>query len=464
MKVIHCPSCGARIKVTLRECPECGTLLTKEAINRSLAAESKVAGEWEQTLTFVFKVAVRILIALITLALIGYGIYKVHFWRKNLSLQKLYDNGTMQMPTLDTCTFTDGRYGHSLTFYGEDGDSIYIEELQERYMIIGGKAVVEEADATWFEKLNSNASGVQVSLTPVLNKKDGEKVLLPIVSFAIDMPYSPLDISSPATDYVDTFSSTYAIKMNVVYGSTVLVAGEDVTSMVDKQGNLDVTVAISPIGENPVSILVKTPNHIETRRDLVFYRAPMDIDISVASGTQLSTVLNAMTIRGTVESDATLSVASPYDDTSFEVDENGNFSFLAKFDHYGYNTIRIEASREGDQDSVLEFEVYYCPTITEYSGKAWKMDYQQLIYCWQEWYGRVFLCRGTIVHINDDGSCVIDVSDDRRGNYLTIENMTGMELEEGARYNLYADVDGQGKYEGKVYTNLVARFGEKLDS
>ena len=37
--IVHCPSCGARIKVTLRECPECGTLLTKEAISRSLAAD-----------------------------------------------------------------------------------------------------------------------------------------------------------------------------------------------------------------------------------------------------------------------------------------------------------------------------------------------------------------------------------------------------------------------------------------
>ena len=40
--------------------------------------------------------------------------------------------------------------------------------------------------------------------------------------------------------------------------------------------------------------------------------------------------------------------------------------------------------------------------------------------------------------------------------------MTGLELEQGERYNLYADVDGQGKYNGKIYTNLVARFGEKI--
>ena len=65
----------------------------------------------------------------------------------------------------EVVTMDDGRTGHAITFYGRDGDMIYIEELGERYMVVGGKAVVRVADAEWFQIAGVSASSAQISLT-----------------------------------------------------------------------------------------------------------------------------------------------------------------------------------------------------------------------------------------------------------------------------------------------------------
>ena len=59
----------------------------------------------------------------------------------------------------------------------------------------------------------------------------------------------------------------------------MLVNGEDVTDVVDRSGLLSANVNVYPIGDNVISILVRTPNHVETRRDVTIYRAELEIEV-----------------------------------------------------------------------------------------------------------------------------------------------------------------------------------------
>ena len=458
-----CPECGTKLKDGLEACPECGAVLPRF----SPAGEPEDSrGEWEATMTGVMRIFVHVLIWIFSLMILGFGVYKLHYWRQSSAMHRLYENGSVQMPELEYVQLADGRNGHAITFFGNDGDIIYIEELDERFMVIGGRAVVEVADSEWFGPSSGNASTAEISLTPIQITESGEKTLLPIVAFSVEMPVSPLTIISPTEKYVTTLSSIYELRMNVVYGSTVLVGGEDVTSLVDRQGNLTVNVAIYPHGENPVSILVQTPNHLEVREDLVFYRQPMEIDLELSPTTEFTSSLNAMTIRGAVDPDAALSVESPYVADSLEIEADGSFSFRATFDHFGYNTVVLRAKKAGFKDSTISFDIYYVPTLNEYSRSAWKMDYQQVLYCWDIWDGRIFLCRGDIVAVlsNEPNIVVIDVSDMGTGQYLVIENMSDLHINEaGERYTIYADISGQAEYEGNTYTRLIGRYAEKLE-
>ena len=452
-----CPACGKEVAQDASLCPFCGAPIS--------APDDDPRAEWEGTLTVVMRVIVYALVWILSLMILGFGLYKLHYWRAASQTHRMYEDGTAHMPELAVIQMSDGRNGHCVTFYGDDGDMIYIEELDEKFMVVGGKADVEVADAAWFGSA-STSSTAEISLTPILIKESGEKELLPIVAFSVEMPVSPLTIIKPTEKYVETLSSSYEIQLNVVYGSTVLVGGEDVTNLMDRQGNLTVNVAVYPRGENPISILVRTPNHLEVREDLIFYRQKMDINLELASSTEFNSTQNAMTIRGAVDPTATLSVLTPYDENSLKVNEDGSFEFVAKFSRYGANNVIIVASKSGVRDSVISFDVSYVPSLSVYSRSAWKMNYQDVLYCWDIWDGRVFVCRGRIAEVlsEEPNVVVIDVSDDDSGQYLVIQNESDLPiLEEGGRYTIYADISGQAEYAGRTYTRLIGRYAEPLE-
>ena len=457
-----CPGCGIKLRDGLSVCPECGADLTHVVD----APVSDARAEWENTLTVFMRIVVLALTWILALTIMAFGIYKLYYWSQAGELQRRYTSGELKMPELSEVMLSDGREGHAVTFFGHDGDTVYVEELNQRYVVVGGKVTVEVADSEWFSLAGTTSTVADVLLTSVLTTESGEKTLLPIISFGVDMPQSPLTIISPSEKYVTTLSSSYDLQMNVVYGSTVLVGGEDVSSMVDRQGNLNVAVAVYPIGNNPVSILVQTPNHLETRDDLVFYRQPMDIDLSLSMGVSNTSTLSSKTIRGAVDPTAQLTVESPYEDGTFHVNEDGTFSFIATFDHYGYNTVRLRATKEGKEDAEIAYDIYYCPTIGEYTRSAWAMDYRQLLYCWDIWEGKVFRCHGLITEVRslEPNVVVIDVSETGTGQYLVIENCSDLPITEpGGIYTIYADVYGQDEVDGQKVTRLYGRYAERID-
>ena len=140
--------------------PECGAELPRA----SAGPEEDARGEWEATLTVVMRILLHVLIWIFSLSILGFGLYKAYYWRQSSMMHRLYENGTVQMPELERVQLADGRNGHAITFFGEDGDLIYIEELDQRFMVVGGKAVVEVADAEWFGPSSGNVSTAEISL------------------------------------------------------------------------------------------------------------------------------------------------------------------------------------------------------------------------------------------------------------------------------------------------------------
>ena len=79
-------------------------------------------------------------------------------------------------------------------------------------------------------------------------------------------------------------------------------------------------------------------------------------------------------MRGTTLPGAVVKVLSPYTDldiTNTAVD--GSFSFVAKFDKIGENTIVITADYPGKSTTRVEHIVTYVPNVDIYSRKAWSM-------------------------------------------------------------------------------------------
>ena len=395
------------------------------------------------------------------IAIIGIGAYKLVFWIDSYKITRLYTRGAYT-PTLNELTLSDGRNAHALIFYGEDGDTIYIPELNRSLSICGGIARLEIADSEWFDEEVSEYDYADISFTPILISQNGHETQLPTVTYTIDVPESPLTITSPATDNQRVVTSTYPISLEVVAGSSVFINGEDLTDRVDRSGDLSVNVSVRPIGDNTYTVIVRTPQHKETRRDIILYREAYDIEIELDTEVSTTSTEATMAISGTVEPGAMISVDTAYLEESLEIDmTTGRFAFIAQFEHLGDNVVRFRATMDGREDAVVSFTVNYKPSLAQYSAKAWKMDYEELRKYYENWIERIFLCEGTIIDkfTEDDIEYVVmDVSTTDEAQYVILENYTTVSPNVGSRYSAYADVTGRRFYNDQYYPMLAARY------
>lgn len=440
---MKCPNCDQEISRGAATCPLCGYVLKKRTFSPIRAVI--VTLSW-----------------IVALAIVFVGVYKLYFWIDSYKLNKLYTRGAYK-PSVSDITLDDGRAGHAITYFGADGDSVFFEDLDQTIAFSGGVARLEIPDSDWFDAGIESVEGAEVTVAALLLYQNGDKRRLPALSFEVVAPESPITVISPEADDLSVNTSIYPIKVQVVPGSTVNVNGKDVTDIVDQAGLLSVNVDVYPVGDNEYTIIVNTPGHKEARRDILIYRAEMEIAVEVSSSTPTSSTSNVVTISGKCDPGAVISVDTEFVDDSLETSlSTGEFSFIAKLLTYGKNTVRFRATMEGKADSVISLNIDYTPTLDEYSRKAWQMDYPNLSRIFEQWTGRIFLCEGEIVDIvyEDETQYVImDVGTDETQQLVVLQNISSQGAPtRGKIYTAYADVNGRHMYNTHYYPMLTARF------
>ena len=447
---MNCRRCNYPLKPNMKRCPRCNLPILPTDRNERKAQMPL----WQLVLRILAVLAAM----LVTLSLVTFIVVRINYYRTSKKNTEQYVKHTVEIITLES-----GMTGHAISFFGNDGDCVYVEELNESYMFVGGVARVEFADYIWFEEDPLDIDSALITFSPIYISSAGEKTRLPAFQINVPVPEAPITITSPASDYVKVITSQTSLNMNVVYGSQVIINGEDVTGSVDRSGGLSLTLNIYPTGANNISIIVRTPNHKEARRDIVFYRDEMEINLEVATSVTFSSTLSYMTVSGKTDPGAWITVDSAYDSSSLIIDqETGKFSFKATFSEFGDNLVSFRASKDGLKDSTISFYVNYLPAKAEYTRNAWKMDYKQLRLYYEQWKNRVFLCKGKIVdsyYTDDVQYSVMDVGSDDEQQLLVLENRSDIQsMNIGGTYSVYADVAGRLFYGTNYVPYLIARY------
>ena len=90
------------------------------------------------------------------------------------------------------------------------------------------------------------------------------------------------------------------------------------------------------------------------------------------------------------------------------------------------------------------------------------MDYAQLRLIYEQWHGRVFLCKGRIIDMyyeNGVQYSVMDVGTESEQQLIILENQSDVgSLNPGAYYEIYADVAGRLFYKSGYCPYLIARY------
>ena len=453
---MKCPYCGSVCADDALYCPSC-----KQPLPTAHPTGADRSEESHEPRTPVQKALTAVLVVVFVIGL-AIGIYKLVGWIQNYQLTRLYTRGAYA-PALSTVQMDDLRSGHAMIFYGKDGDQIYIPELARSLSISGGVARMEVADSDWFDLNVADVEYADITLSPMLITEKGQKTELPPFNFQIDVPESPLSVTTPAQQRTTVVTGVYPLVLNVVPGSTVFVNGEDVTASVDRSGLLSTYVGVKPIGDNIVTLIVRTPKHRECRRELIIFRQHYDINLELDTTVSDVSSARTMAVTGTAEPGATISVDTDYIPESLSVDATtGRFSFISRFSTFGENIVRFRASMPGKEDAVVSFAVNYKPSLAEMSGRAWAMDYEQLRVMFENWRYQSFACKGQIIDsfTDDDGTpcLVMDVGDTDRQLIILENQSSDANPTLGRRYLAYAYVDGQMMYQSQYYPKLVALY------
>ncbi len=345
----------------------------------------------------------------------------------------------------------DGLPAHTILIPGEEGTTIYIKELHSSYVVTNGFATIEVVDHTWYDNLEGALDEtMDVTLTPFLKTSAGRQSPLPLVTYQITIPLSPVTLEYPDSLRTTVSTTVSAVRLRVRPGSRVFVNDKDESDKVNNEtGEMNYNAKVQPIGDNVYNFTVRSRYCREQTISIVLYREKQDLVLDLAPNTISTTNEDHMKVSAQTEPGAYVTVSSPYSEiNTTDIDRTGNFYFYAVFDKIGYNTITINATHDGKSVTV-NHEVYYVPNEDIYSRKAWGLspdEYSELLNNMPVRIknGQIYEVKGVVrsEEQTKPQRVVIYTSEDGKSQPVVIEIPRAMNkhLEIGQYYRIYADV------------------------
>ncbi len=361
-------------------------------------------------------------------------------------------------------TIRDDMAAHTVTIPGEDGQRITIRELRTSAIVTGGVATFDILDHVWYDNYEDYLQDTMtVTLTPYVITDSGKQQALEPIHYEIDIPLSPIELSTPDSPYQVVSTALYNIVFYVREGSTVTINGEDYSDLVNTEGGkVSYNATVQPIGENNFEIRVRSQYCRENTLTVTLFREKQEIPLDLASDIASTNDDGFMTVRGTTLPGAVVKVLSPYSDldiTNTAVD--GSFSFVAKFDKIGVNTIIITADYPGKATTRVEHNVTYVPNVDIYSRKAWSMKDMYTNYMdnlsTRVANQQIYICQKAIVtsiETTKPQRAFVNVGTEESPMLVYVENGSRTTWEVGKCYDLYGDA--YGMYDSKPW--LIVRY------
>ena len=355
-----------------------------------------------------------------------------------------------------TATTVDDHPAHVITIYGRENATVYLREMQTSYVIADGKVSITVPDYMWYDTESSTfATAVEtdtmdISITPYIRySQEGDQYQLDPIEYAIDVPLSPIRLVKPTTVRADVGVSIYEVQINVEKGSTVIIDGTNVSTLIRETGNVSKNVQVLPVGDNTISISVKSKYCRENKMEITLYRAeqdiPLELDATVLVEWNYEPISAEKYAAATAEDKAAITVDFPH--RNLEVDpDTGRFSFIPLFSQLGNNDVVIRASYEGKADSVITHTVYYMPNADIYTRRAWDLDaqYTDLVNYITMRKGTIYMGTGTITRIvsTTPQMAIMNIGNDNFEKLVMLENSSKTTWTVGTKYRIYGEAYG----------------------
>ena len=354
----------------------------------------------------------------------------------------------------------DGFPAHTIIIRGRENATVFLQETASTYVIADGNVTLTIPDYMWYDTDSSTyaqtyeTDTAEITITPFIRyAANGEQYALEPQRFSIEVPISPVYLLNPGTFRAEVGVSIYEVRLNVLSGSTVYIDGTNVSTLIRETGNVSKNVQVLPVGDNTISISVKSKYYRENKMEVVLYRAPQEIPLELVPTVitewnyEDDDPLHQTTISGTTLPGATITVESPHENLVVN-SETGEFTFKPLFPVLGNNDVVIRASFEGRADSVITHTVYFMPTADVYTRRAWDLDsqYSDLINYMdlRKRNGTIYVGTGVIKRIisTSPQMAIMDIGTETFEKLVLLENSSKTTWQIGVRYRIYGEAFG----------------------
>ena len=405
------------------------------------------------------KVVRRVLVAVLILLLCGAfavgGVLAARFFVIQQGVQLRRDNEAFA-----ECfeSEADGHPAHTIIIHGRENATVYLQETASNYVVADGIVSVTIPDYMWYDTDSSiyakavDTDTMDVTVSPFIRySQEGEQYEIEPIHFTIDVPLSPVYLLNPATIRAEVGVSIFEVRVNVQSGSTVIIDGTNVSTLIRETGNVSKNVQVLPVGDNTISISVKSKYCRENKMEVVLYRAPQEIPLELVPTVitewnyEADDPIHQASISGSTLPGATITIESPYEDLVVN-NETGDFKFKPLFRSLGNNDVVIRSSYEGRADSVITHTVYYMPTADVYTRKAWDLDsqYSDLINYINIRKGQIYVGTGVITRIisSTPQMAIINIGNELFDKFVLLENSSKTTWTVGTKYRIYGEAYG----------------------
>lgn len=354
----------------------------------------------------------------------------------------------------------DGHPAHTIVIRGRENATVFLQETASTYVVADGNVTLTIPDYMWYDTDSSvyakeyETDTADITIHPFIRyAANGEQYALEPLNFTIDVPVSPVYLLNPGTVRAEVGVSIFEVRINVLAGSTVFIDGTNVSTLIRETGNVSKNVQVLPVGDNTISISVKSKYYREYKMEVVLYRAPQEIPLELVPTVitewnyEDDDPLHQTTISGTTLPGAVITVESPHENLVVN-NETGEFTFKPLFPVLGNNDVVIRSSYEGRADSVITHTVYFMPTADVYTRRAWDLDsqYSDLINYMnlRRKNGTIYVGTGVIQRIvsTSPQMAVMDIGTENFQKLVLLENSSKTTWVKGIRYRIYGEAAG----------------------
>lgn len=282
----------------------------------------------------------------------------------------------------------DNKVWHKITFFGENGDRILVEdtshELKRNLTIHDSKAVLMLDDYSYIPKPDEEyytEPFAYIDLIASHFDKDGVETVLNVPIYRISIPLAPLTIIHPVEQSL-TFNKTQVmVKVKVNKGSRVIIGIKNMKNMtgnIDDDGYVKTYINLEPKGENKIRIIVEADGYRINEYFLKVINPTRDIEIKLIDAKTEErndeVLINGITEPGTtITTDATLTI------DEINVKNDGSFYIRVLLSEFGWNDINLFARASDGRTATLTHSIKRIPFEGKYTSNVWQLDYKDLV-------------------------------------------------------------------------------------